>query len=177
MCRTTTPNRNERRVKFFAQFLVIAACLPAAFAHAAPVKVALLTGDAQSAAAIGAISEISHDPALKDITVRSFPRAELSDADRQFVRESGIIIGYTRYGALLRALAPEIRAAADRGSFVAGVGGTLDPEFADLGFKRDAALAAYFDAGGQANLAQMVRAALARQHVPRSEIRPAVGLS
>jgi len=33
-------------VKFFAQFLVIAACLPVAFAHAAPVKVALLTGDA-----------------------------------------------------------------------------------------------------------------------------------
>jgi len=91
----------------------------------------LLTGDAQSAAAIGAISEISHDPALKDITVRSFPRAELSDADRHFVRESGIIIGYTRSGALLRALSPEIRAAADRGSFVAGVGGALDPEFAD----------------------------------------------
>ena len=172
MCRTTTLNRNERRVKFFAQFLVIGACLPATFARAAPVKLALLTGDAQSAAAIGAISEISHDPALKDITVRSFPRAELSDADRQFVRESGIIIGYTRSGALLRALAPEIRAAADRGSFVAGVGGALDPEFADLGFKRDAALAAYFDAGGQANLAQMVRASLARQHVPGLKFAP-----
>ena len=122
-------------VKFFAQFLVIAACLPGALAHAAPVKVALLTGDAQSAAAIGAITELRRDPALKDITVRSFPRTELSDADRQFVRESDIIIGYTRYGALLRALAPEIRAAADRGSFVAGVGGTLDPEFADFGFQ------------------------------------------
>ena len=152
MCRTTRPNRNKRGVKFFAQFLVLAACLLGALAHAAPVKVALLTGDAQSAAAIGAITELRRDPALKDVTVRSFPRIELSDADRQFVRESDIIIGYTRYGALLRALAPEIRAAADRGSFVAGVGGTLDPEFADLGFKRDAALAAYFDAGGQANL-------------------------
>ena len=134
------------------------------------MKVALLTGDAQSAAAIGAITELRRDAALKDITVRSFPRTELSDADRQFVRQSDIIIGYTRYGALLRALAPEIRAAADRGSFIAGVGGTLDPEFADLGFKRDAALAAYFDAGGQANLVQMVRAALARKHFPGSEI-------
>jgi cobaltochelatase CobN len=96
----------------------------------------------------------------------------LSDADRQFVRQSDIIIGYTRYGALLRSLAPEIRAAADRGSFIAGVGGTLDPEFADLGFKRDAALAAYFDAGGQANLVQMVRAALARKHFPGLKFLP-----
>jgi cobaltochelatase CobN len=153
-------------VKFFAPLLVFIACLLGTLTHAAPVKVALLTGDAQSAAAIGAITELRRDPALKDVTVRSFPRIELSDADRQFVRESDIIIGYTRYGALLRALAPEIRAAADRGSFVAGVGGTLDPEFADLGFKRDAALAAYFDAGGQANLVQMVRAVLARKHFP-----------
>ena len=141
-------------------------------AQSAPVKVALLTGDAQSAAAIGAITELRRDPALKDVTVRSFPRIELSDDDRQFVHESDLIIGYTRYGALLRALAPEIRAAADRGSFVAGVGGTLDPEFADLGFKRDAALAAYFDAGGQANLVQMVRAALARKHFPGLKFLP-----
>ena len=172
MCRTTRPNRNERGVKFFAPLLVLAACLLGALAQAAPVKVALLTGDAQSAAAIGAITELRRDSALKDVTVRSFPRIELSDADRQFVRESDIIIGYTRYGALLRALAPEIRAAADRGSFIAGVGGTLDPEFADLGFKRDAALAAYFDAGGQANLVQMVRAALARKHFPGLKFLP-----
>jgi cobaltochelatase CobN len=168
----TMQNQIERRVKFFAQLLVIAACLPAAFVHAAPVKVALLTGDAESAAAIGAISELRPDPVLKDITVRVFPRVELTDAERGFVRESDIIIGYTRYGPLLQALAPEIRAAAGRGSFVAGVGGPLDPGFADLGFKRDAALAAYFDAGGQANLAQMVRAALARQLRPGLTFAP-----
>ena len=172
MCPTTRPNRNERVVKFFAKCFILTACLLGALAQAAPVKVALLTGDAQSAAAIGAITELRRDAALKDITVRSFPRTELSDADRQFVRQSDIIIGYTRYGALLRSLAPEIRAAADRGSFIAGVGGTLDPEFADLGFKRDAALAAYFDAGGQANLVQMVRAALARKHFPGLKFLP-----
>ena len=117
MCPTTRPNRNERVVKFFAKCFILTACLLGALAQAAPVKVALLTGDAQSAAAIGAITELRRDAALKDITVRSFPRTELSDADRQFVRQSDIIIGYTRYGALLRSLAPEIRAAADRGSF------------------------------------------------------------
>lgn len=172
MCRTTRPNRNERGVKFFAKCFILTVCLLGALAQAAPVKVALLTGDAQSAAAIGAITELRRDAALKDVTVRSFPRIELSDADRQFVRESEIVIGYSRYGALLRALAPEIRAAADRGSLVAGVGGTLDPEFADLGFKRDAALAAYFDAGGQANLVQMVRASLARKLFPGLKFLP-----
>ena len=75
MCRTTRPNRNERGVKFFAPLLVFIACLLGTLTHAAPVKVALLTGDAQSAAAIGAITELRRDPALKDETERSFPRS------------------------------------------------------------------------------------------------------
>lgn len=104
--------------------------------------------------------------------MRAFPRVEFTDGDRRFIRESDIIIGYTRYGAVLRALGPDIRAAADRGSLVAGVGGALDPEFADLGFKRDPALAAYLDAGGQANLVQMVRSALARRHRPGLAVAP-----
>jgi len=166
MCRTTRPFRNERDVNSLRALLVLAVFLSGCLAYAAPVKVALLTGDAQSAAAIGAIAEMRRDPALQDVTVRAFPRIELSDGDRKFVRQSDIVIGYTRYGVLLRALAMEIRAAADRGSFIAGVGGPLDPEFADLGFRRVDALARYFDAGGQANLVQMVRAALARQLRP-----------
>jgi cobaltochelatase CobN len=141
-------------------------------AAGAPVRVALLTGDGQSAAAIGAITELRRDAALKEVAVRVFPRIELTDEDRQFVRDSDIVIGYTRYGALLRALAPEIRAAAERGALLAGVGGPLDPEFTELGFKRDAALASYMDAGGQVNLAQMVRAALARKHVPGLKFAP-----
>ena len=87
--------------------------------EAAPVKVALLTGDAQSSAAVAAVNELRRDPALADVTVRVFPRVELSDADRRFVREGDIIIGYTRYGALLRALESELRAAAARGATLA----------------------------------------------------------
>jgi cobaltochelatase CobN len=150
----------------------MAACLLGAAARAAPVNVALLTGDAQSAAAVAAIQELRRDPLLADVTVRVFPRVELSDGDRAFVRQSDILIGYTRYGALLRALAPDIRAASARGALVAGVGGTLDPEFADLGFKRDAELAPYFDAGGEANLVHLVRAALARRHRPGLKFAP-----
>jgi cobaltochelatase CobN len=141
-------------------------------AHAAPVRVSLLTGDAQSAAALGAVAELRRDPALRDVSVRVFPKTELSEPDRQFVRASDIIIGYTRYGALLRALGAETRAAAERGALVAGVGTAGDQEHADLGFTRDAELAAYFDAGGQANLAQMVRAALARRHRPGLPFQP-----
>ncbi len=156
----------KRGVKLlFTRFLLLA-CLWAMPAAAAPVRIALLTGDLHSALATGAITELKRDPALKEVMARVFPRSELSDTDREFVRHSDIIIAYTRYGALMRALGLEIRAAADRGALVAGVGGALDPEFADLGCSRDAALAAYFEAGGQANLVQLVRAALARRHLP-----------
>jgi cobaltochelatase CobN len=159
-------------MKPLARLITLVGWLVCGLACAAPVKVALLTGDAQSAAAIGAITELRRDAKLQDVTVRVFPRVELSEGDRNFVRESDIVIGYTRYGALLRALGPETRTAAGRGSLLAGVGSPLDPEFTELGFKRDAALAAYFDAGGQANIVQMVRAALARRYRPGLSFSP-----
>jgi cobaltochelatase CobN len=161
MCRTRKPSPNERAVKFFASLLFWICCL--LVAQAAEMKVALLIGDAQSAAAIGAITELRRDPALTNVSVRVYPRIELTDADRQFVRDSGIIVGFTRYGALLRELAPELRAASERGAWLAGVGTTTDQEYADLGFKRDAELAAYLEAGGQANIVQLVRAAVVRR--------------
>ncbi len=151
---------------------MLAVWLIGAGALAAPVKVALLTGDAASAAAVAALNELRRDPALADVSARVFPGPEATTADREFVRQSDVLIGYTRSGGLLRTLGPEIRAAAGRGALLAGVGGALDPEFADLGFKRDAALAAYFEAGGQANLAQMTRAALARRHRPGLAFAP-----
>ena len=153
-------------MKFLRHLFPIAAILAGAWAGAAPVKIALLCGDPQSAAAIGAIAELRRDPALRDVTVRAFPHADVNEEDRRFVRESDIVVGYTRYGSLLRALAAEIRAAGEHGAWVAGVGGPLDQEYSELGFKRDAVLAAYFSAGGQANLVQLVRAALARRHRP-----------
>jgi cobaltochelatase CobN len=140
--------------------------------RAAQTRISLLIGDSQSAAAIGAITELRRDPALSNITVRVYPRIELTDNDRRFVRESDIVVGFTRYGALLRALAPELRAASERGAWLAGVGTTTDQEYADLGFKRDAELAAYLDAGGQANLVQLVRAALAHRHRPGLKVLP-----
>lgn len=159
-------------MKPFFPFIGPVVCFIALFAQAAPVKVSLLTGDAHSSAAIGAITELRRDPAFREVTVRAFLRAELTEADRRFVRESDIIIGYPRQAWLLRAFGDEIRAAAGRGSLVASVGGALDAEFSELGFTRDAALAAYFDGGGQANLVQMVRAALARKHRPGLQFAP-----
>ncbi|MCP5516279.1 MAG: cobaltochelatase subunit CobN [Verrucomicrobiales bacterium] len=152
--------------------IALAGLLGVPGAQAAPVKIALLTGDASSAAALAAVHELRQDPALRNVTVRVFPRIEFSQVDRHFVAESDILIGYPRYAALLRGLADEIRAAGQRGSLLAAVGETLEPESSDLGFRRDPELAAYFDAGGQANLAQMVRAALARHHLPELEYQP-----
>jgi len=165
LCARRRVQTEMSRVKLFASFLLLTACLFDRSPRPRPLR-SRCSPATRNRPRHWRHHRAASRPGLKDVTVRSFPRIDLSDADRQFVRESDCLIGYTRYGALLRALAPEIRAAADRGSFVAGVGGLLDPEFADLGFKRDASLAAYFDAGGQANLVQMVRAALARQLRP-----------
>jgi cobaltochelatase CobN len=160
-------------VRGFAFLLLALTSLHAASTQRVTVRVSLLIGDASSAAAIAAIAELQQDSDLQDVKVRVFPRTELTDDDRAYVRQSDLVVGYTRYGGLLRALAPEIRAAAARGAPLAGVGGPLDPDFADLGFKRDPELAAYFDAGGSANLAQMVRAFLARRHKPALQLLPA----
>jgi cobaltochelatase CobN len=158
------PSQTNRRVKSFRPSFLLVAFFVAAYVSAAPVKIALLCGDVHSSAALGAVAELQRDPALRDVTVRVFPQADVSEDERRFVRESDLIVGYTRYGGLLRELAAEIGIAVKRGAQLVGVGGPLDPEFADLGFRRDPALAAYFSAGGSANLAQMVRAALARRH-------------
>jgi cobaltochelatase CobN len=152
--------------------LLLAAFLLPWAAFAAPVRIAFLTGDAHSAAALAALPALRREAALREVTIRVFPRIELSEADRDFVRRSDLVIAYPRYGQLLRALAPELRAAADRGAWLAGVGGPLDPDFADLGFVRDPRLAAYFDAGGPANLEQLLRAALARRHFPDLRFEP-----
>ena len=172
MCRMTRPNRNDLGVKLLASLITGFACVFGATLPAAQVKVALLIGDAPSAAAIGAITEVHRDAALSNLAVRVFPRAEFADDDRQFVRQSDILIGFTRYGVLLRAIAPELRAASQRGAWLAGVGAITDQEFADWGFKRDPELAAYFDAGGQANLVQLIRSALARRFIPGLKLQP-----
>lgn len=151
-------------MRWFAAWILSVACAFASAAPSAGIKVALLIGDAQSPAAIGAAAELRRDPGLTRVTARVFPTLDLSEGDRQFVRESDIIVGFTRYGALLRALAPEIREAGQNHALLAGVGGAFDPEFRDLGFKHDPELAAYLNAGGQANLAQLVRAALVRRY-------------
>jgi cobaltochelatase CobN len=159
-------------VKHLLKLVALATLLPALLTAAAPVKVSLLTGDAHSAAALGAITELRRDPALREVTVRAFSRLGVTDLDRRFVRESDIIIGYPRDTSLLRSLDEEIRAAAQRGSLVASVGNVLESGFSELGFKRDPALTAYFEGGGQANLLQMLRAALARQHRPELKFSP-----
>jgi cobaltochelatase CobN len=158
-----------KRVRLLLSWLLCSVGLPAADP---PLKIALLCGDAQSAAALGAVAELQRDPALKHVTVRAYPQPDVGDDDRRFVRESDIVLCYTRYGALIRSLAEELRTCGARGGWVAGIGGALDAEFSDLGIRRDAELAEYFTAGGQANLVQLLRAALARKLRPGLSFAP-----
>lgn len=159
-------------MKVLAKWLICLSCLFCTGASASPVKVALLIGDAQSAAAIGAISELRRDRVLSNVTVRAFPRLDPTALDRQYVRESHVILANTRYGALLKSLAPELEDASRRAAMMIGIGGPLDSPFSELGLVRDPQLAAYLEAGGQANLVQLVRAALSRHYKPGLSHQP-----
>lgn len=136
------------------------------------IQVALLVGDTQSAASIAAIHQLKSDSELSKVNIRVFPKIKISDIDRQFVRDSQIIIAYTRYAELVRTFANEIETAVGHGAMVASVGSTLDSEFENLGLKRDPELAAYFDAGGSFNIMQMIRAALARKQMQSLRFEP-----
>ena len=139
---------------------------------AEPIRVSLLIGDTQSAAAFAAVHQLRQAQELSAVRVRLFPKLTPTADDRQFVRESQIVLAYTRYTELVKALGSELRSAADRGAWVVGVGGELDPQFSELGLHRDAELAAYLAAGGTSNLTQMVRAALARKLLPQLSYEP-----
>jgi cobaltochelatase CobN len=140
--------------------------------RAEPIRVSLLLGDTQSAAAFAAVHQLRQAPDLAAVQVRFFPKIEPTPADRQFVRDSQIVLAYSRYADLLRSFSAELSSAAANGAWVVGVGGELDPQFVELGLRRDADLAAYVSAGGTLNLVQMVRAALARRAIPQLPFEP-----
>ena len=151
----------------------IASCgLCCSIGSAQEVRVSLIIGDTQSAAAVAAVHHLAAAPQTASVRIRVFPKLEASAEDREFVRTSDIVIAYSRFASLVRSFADELSAASQRGAIVLSVGGPLDPQFAQLGLTRDETLARYFDAGGTNNLVQMVRAALARHQMPALLVEP-----
>lgn len=143
---------------------------------ARPVRLTLISGDNASAAAVSAAADLRRDPAFAGVTVHVLPSLPPTDAQRRVIGDSDILLVYTHERTYVLTMADAIKAAMARGALVLALGNQFDPDVADIGFPRDAALSRYFDAGGKENLMQMFRAALARRHRPRLSFLPAVAI-
>lgn len=137
-------------------------------------RVALIVGDSHSAAAMAAVHQVTRLPEKEKANVRVFIKSQITSEDRKFVDQSDIVIAYPRFASLVRELVPHIQVAAARGAFVAGVGPTIEPEFEQHGIKRDEEISSYFEAGGVANLVNMLRVSVARRRELGIEVPPPV---
>lgn len=130
------------------------------------VSVCILPSDVLSPAVARAAAELRSDPAFAGIELHVIPVLGQSEADRARLRKASLAVVYLRGKERAMALAGEVRAARASGGEVYAVGPTFDADLAAVGFVHDEALSAYYDAGGQANIAQMIRAAVSRRLRP-----------
>lgn len=146
--------------------LSIASAFVSARAESPRVDVSLLLGDTSSASTIEAVRRLRADQALARVSFHVYPigamtTQELAQRDLAPLRRSKIVLLNSMGLALAQAVAPEIAGIAEGGGTAFAVGTSWDDQIAALGYKRDETLAAYFAAGGAANIEAMVRVALA----------------
>ena len=132
----------------------------------AETDVALLLGDTDSATGVQAVRLLKSDPVLAGYRFHVYPASRLKDRDLEPLRRSRIVLVQATGRALARALETEMAGLVAKGSRVFAVGTTWDDQLAGMGFVRDETLAAYMAAGGPANAANMVRAAIKREVSP-----------
>lgn len=148
-------------VKFLSLLIVLLAVAGHALAD-----VALLLGDTDSTTAVEAVRLLKNDTAFKGERFHIYPSTDLRARDLGPLRASRLVLVQTVGTSLARSVAPEIAQIRQRGGRVYSVGSTWNDDLARLGFLRDPKLTAYMAAGGPANVANMVRAALKRQADP-----------
>jgi cobaltochelatase CobN len=127
------------------------------------VRVTLLPGDLDTLTAAQAVSTLRADPALASVAFDVLPSSGLDVAARQRLAAADLVLVNTVGEALVRSLGPEIQVLTRRGAKVHAVGSTWNDGLQRMGLLRDPALASYMAAGGAGNVAQMLRAALARE--------------
>jgi cobaltochelatase CobN len=162
--------RNESTVIWLFWVLVLATAYQSQGQD--QTRVALVVGDSHSAAALAAVHQVSRLPEKERANVRVFIKSLISPEDRKFVEQSDVVIAYPRFASLVRELVPHIQKAAVRGALVVGVGPTIEPEFEQQGIKRDEKISTYFEAGGIANLVNMLRVTVARRQGINIEVPP-----
>lgn len=144
----------------------------AAGARAQPVEVSLLLGDIDSMTAIAAARQLRADPALRGVRLHAYPSNDIRSRDLSGLERSRLVLVQTVGWTLAKAIAPEVAQVRARGGRAFAVGSTWDDDIRALGFERDDSLRAYMAAGGPGNVANMVRAALAKVGLWRGAVAP-----
>jgi cobaltochelatase CobN len=140
--------------------------------HAATINVSLMMGGNDTATAADAARLLKADPAMRNVKVKvwsmlDFPSqaaAERTRSDTTFLKKSQHIFISTSVGRRFIDLAGEdIKQATQAGGKAYIVGNVWDADFPSFGLSKKPELTAYKEAGGAVNMANMVRAAVAKQ--------------
>ena len=134
--------------------------------QAAPVRVSLLLGDGAAVTTLRAVDQLEQDPQLQGIEFRVFPRIAPSLDARRFLQFSNLVLVNTHDRDFVFSVAEDLAQVQARGGRTLSVSNVFDPDVAALGLRQDRSLVAYFDTGGQANLVNLIRAALSQREVP-----------
>lgn len=166
----------------FCLTLFFLSALPAI---AAPINVTLMMGGNDTSTAADAVRLLTADPALHDVKFKlysmlDFPAKTAVNTDTKpvsFITQSQFIFISTSVGRSFITLAGnDIKQATEHGSTAYVLGSVWDKDFPSFGLTKSEPINAYKQAGGAANMANMVRTALAKSlnlaNVPPPEALP-----
>jgi len=143
--------------------LIFAFCiLFCSTAHAEPIKVSLLLGDAHSRTAIEAVKIIKGQglrvkgQGMEDISFHVYPSKDIRNKDLRHLKESKLVIILIMGRQLIDAVKPEIQEVIKKGGRVYAVGGTHDDDHKQMGILIDEKIKEYYQHGGIENLKNMI---------------------
>lgn len=126
-------------------------------AQAADRVIALVVRDVESRPAVLAVRALQQELRQAAVTVRVLPVNRIDGADRALLASADAVVLDVLGRQLADGLAAELRALQERQRPVFAVGGTPDERLRQAGVREDAALNAYYRAGGSDNLASLLR--------------------
>ncbi|MCP5360295.1 MAG: cobaltochelatase subunit CobN [Steroidobacteraceae bacterium] len=151
--------------------LWLGSSLPQAWAAGA-VRVAFLPGELDGPNAHAAAELLRQELPADALDLRIYRRVDVDEQARVFLAEADLILVRTVGRIDAELIRDEVATVRARGGRAFALGPSFDDQIAAIGLVQDARLAEYFDHGGTQNLANLLRAALARRHFPSLSVVP-----
>ncbi|MFY9514539.1 MAG: cobaltochelatase subunit CobN, partial [Rubrivivax sp.] len=151
------------RIGSVVWLLLVAACWPllGAAAPAKEMNIVLIPGDQLTLATITAIKQVKAEPAYARLRFHVLPQSLLIPADLKALAQADAVFARHMVGISGESTVSAMQAVAARQGRLYGIGQN-EGVSAKLGLREEPVLAAYADAGGADNLANMLRLALQR---------------